>query len=481
MHPVVAGPHLFVRRLMLGPFTKPYGVATLVCLETATGKVEWSTTNHLKGRLHYVSDPLVIQDQIFALAEKQPLDGDRSLMLMIHHRANGRLLAERPIVSVYSSFDQQRSCQLTALEDGCLATVGGGVLCFDLAGNIRWARRPLWIPAQVDPHWLLQTHDPPLIVGDRCFVVQPGVLNLVCLAPESGRLHWQKAIAGLRRLTGLVGNRLVLQIDSGFLCLDAATGKERWRHDAPQLLSHPLCGGNTGLMYSASEAIPGDNKLRGVRLVWVDLETGRERTHFSLNTIRHAQPRLGPLFVAGDRLWAFSGNGNDLARDLIELAPKGPSLPTTPVPTEWETWTQTVSGSVRTSAARVLPGWTVFESKALEKVGLVAEFKGKSDVLRVTAPFCLARHLDVPAAGNPRLLLRVATEVKGPCLVAIDVEGERIWQQRVSSATTGDPWKDWEVDLSAYKGKRVWVVMRHLPRQIGGATFSYWSKIELVK
>lgn len=493
MRPVAAGPHLFVRRLMRGPSVAPkappFGIATLACLEAATGKVVWSTTNHLTNTLHYVSDPLVIQDQVYALADKKPKDGDRSLVLLIHDRVDGRLLGERLLVSLRGSFELnpymarllqwQRNCQLTALEDGCLATVGDSVVCFDLAGNIRWARRPLWMPPTADPHWLLQPHDPPLVADGRCFIVQPGVLNLVCLAPESGQLYWQKAIAGLRRLAGLVGDRLVLQTDDGFVSLDAATGKERWRHEAPNLLSGTLCGGRGGLLYSASMAIPGEKDLQEVRLVWIDLETGHERAHFALKSQRHTQPRFGPLFVAGDRLWAFSGKGKDPSRDFLELAPKGPGLPATPLPKEWDSWTPTVSVTMRAAAARVLPGWTIFESRPLENIGLVDEFKGKGGVLRVAAPFCMARHLDVPAAGKPRLLLRVAGEAKSQCLIVVEVDGKRIWEQKTPTATS-DPWKDWEVDLSAYQGKRVWMVVRQLPDGDRNE-YCYWSKIALIE
>ena len=64
--------------------------------------------------------------------------------------------------------------------------------------------------------------------------------------------------------------------------------------------------------------------------------------------------------------------------------------------------------------------------------------------------------------------------------VEADVDGKRLWQQEVSSAATGGQWKDWEIDLSAYKGQRVWVVVRHLPRD-SDATCSVWGKIELMK
>ena len=483
MVPVIAGPRLFVRRLMRGPSGPPNtsaaAVATLACLELETGKVLWSTANHRTGRLHYVSDPVVIQDQVFAIGQKQTVE-EESLILRIHDRFDGTLLAERPLSLLRSSFDEQRGCQLTALEDCCLATVGGSILCFDLAGNIRWARRPLWVPPEADPHWLVQSHEPPLVAGDHCYLVQPGVLNLVCLDPDSGRLRWQKAIVGLRRLAGLVGGRLIVQTDGGFVSLDAATGKEHWRHHVRHLLTPPLCGGPGGLTYGSADFLPGEKEPHRPTLVWVDLETGREKTRFPLDSLQSVQPRLGPLFTAGDRLWAFSGKGNELARSLIELVPPGLDLPTTQPATAWEAWARTVPGPMHAAAARALPGWTVFDSKPNAKMGQLAEFLGQRDVLCAWAPFVIGRHIEVPVTDKPRLLLRVNHEAKGACLLVVDADGKRIGQQEVSSATTGDQWKDWEVDLSAYKGQRIWVVVRHLPRD-SDTTCSLWGKIELLK
>jgi hypothetical protein len=82
--------------------------------------------------------------------------------------------------------------------------------------------------------------------------------------------------------------------------------------------------------------------------------------------------------------------------------------------------------------------------------------------------------------GKPRLLLSVATEGKGASELSVSVEGTRIWQQECTLAKTGDGWKDWQVDLSAFKGKRVWVVVRHHPAGVE-ATYSYWEKIALME
>lgn len=489
MRPVVAGSRLYVRRLTrdthrVRPSTLYYsvqntipGAPMLACLDTATGKVVWNTTNHLAGGLHYVSDPLVVQDQVFAIGQKQLTESNATLVLLIHNRSDGALLAERPLLPIRASFDQQRGCQLTALEDCCIATVGGSVLCFDFAGNLRWVRRTLWIPVEADAHWVWQSQEPPLVAGGRCFIVQPGVLNLVCLAPESGQLHWQRAIYGLRRLVALAGDRLIVQTDYGFLCLDAASGKEVWSHEAAPVLAPPLCAGPGGLLYATTDAVPGEKEMYRPNLVWVDLETGRQKVRFPLNALRQAQPRLGPLLVVGGRLWAFAGKGDDLLRDLIELVPNGPLLPSTP-PSEWEVWTHNDPGASH-AAARVLPGWTVFQMNAIDKTGLMEDFQGQRSVLRAAAPFVIGRHLDVPDTDKPRLLLRVRSEAKAPFVLAMDIDGKRLAQQAIASAPAEDPWKGWEVDLSAYKGQRLWVVVRQLPHDDAENACSFWAKIEL--
>jgi hypothetical protein len=231
-------------------------------------------------------------------------------------------------------------------------------------------------------------------------------------------------------------------------------------------------------VYVTTDAITGEKELHRPSLVWIDLETGREMNRCPLVGPRHVQPRVGPMFVVDGRLWAFTGIGNDLARDFVELVVKDHGLLATRPAKEWETWTRGVPARVRAAAERVLPGWIVFNGQAHPRTGLVEEYQGQRDVLCAAAPFVIGRHLDVPATDKPRLMLRVTNEPKGQCLIAVDVNGKQVWQQPLNSATTGDGWKDWEVDLSAYKGKRIWVVARHASAE-PATTTSYWNKIEL--
>ena len=53
-------------------------------------------------------------------------------------------------------------------------------------------------------------------------------------------------------------------------------------------------------------------------------------------------------------------------------------------------------------------------------------------------------------------------------------------EQEVSSATTGDQWKEWEMDLSEYKGSGLGGGAP-VCRGNGETTCSFWGKIELLE
>ncbi len=481
MRPLVVGNKIYVRRLLQGPplpNNVVTSVPTLACLNADNGNVEWMTTNHLKGRIHYLSDPVMMQNQLFVLGYKKADDGEMVLTLFCHNPRDGSLIAERSLSPLGAAFEEQRSCQLTVTDDTMLATVGGSIFGLDLTGTVRWMRRPLWAPTPTDPYWLQQVHETPVIVGDRAYVVQPGVLNLTCLAVDSGKAHWQKTVSGLRRLLGVFEKRIIVQTETGFVSLDPATGAEQWRHEAARLQPlASLCGGPAGLMYARTEAMPNDKERLRVRLVWLDLETGKEKASWALPGLQNSHPRFGPIVTTGDHLFAFTGMANEPNRELVELVP-GPAEPPAAVPlTEWGQWTRNVPRPLQGGAEKVFPDWLVFDARPTDQAGLAAEYKGKANVLCAPAHFLIGRHLDVPDSEKPRLLLRVVNAPGSQSKMIVRVDGKVLWSQDFNEA---NDWKDLEIDLTAYKGKRVWVVINQAP--LGGDTgHCYWQAIEVVK
>jgi len=60
------------------------------------------------------------------------------------------------------------------------------------------------------------------------------------------------------------------------------------------------------------------------KLVRVDVSTGQGIGQTQLRGLENENPFLGPLVMAGSRLWAFFGRGDqDPTRDLIEMVAQG--------------------------------------------------------------------------------------------------------------------------------------------------------------
>jgi hypothetical protein len=152
------------------------------------------------------------------------------------------------------------------------------------------------------------------------------VAAVECIDAESGELLWRKSFPGLKRLVGLVDERLIVETQSGLTALSSAKGDFLWNHDVGDLLEGQLCGGPGKLLYTRREKVPGnENQLRPV-LVWLDPASGAERAVVPLDTQRHDRPMFGPFVTSGDRLWAFAAGGeNEPVRVLYELTPKGPA------------------------------------------------------------------------------------------------------------------------------------------------------------
>jgi outer membrane protein assembly factor BamB len=312
MRPTVVGKRIFVRRLVK---TNP----ELAALEKSDGHLLWSTR---KG-LFVVSDPLWVDHNLIALTLSYS-GGGGILYLSTFDPMSGDITAQERLATLRENWWQQRTCQLATLKDTLVAVFGGTVLCCDRSGKTLWVRRQEWIPPQDDRDWARQYQAPPIVRQDRLIVSQPGVAAVECLDSESGELVWRRVLPNLKRLTGLVDDRLIVETQSGFTAVAPDKGDALWFHDVGDVLDGQICGGAGKLLFSCREKVPGsDNQLRPV-LVWLDPATGLERAAFAIDSLKHDHPMFGPFIAAGERIWAFAAGGeNEPVRVLYEMKPNG--------------------------------------------------------------------------------------------------------------------------------------------------------------
>jgi outer membrane protein assembly factor BamB len=455
----------------------------LACFDAADGKVIW--TSKVEPEKWVVGDPLLIQDELFALVMTR-LEQELTLSLSTFDPQSGAVLRSRPLIRLHEPWWQQRTCQVAAAGDALIVACGGTVLSCDLFGEVRWVRRQLWLPPSLDRSWVAQSQDPPLLADGRLFVAQPGVRSVAALEPESGRLIWRSVLPAVRRVVGHAENLLLVETDAGFTALDAGSGKPLWQHEANPRLDAVLLGGAGGLLYAKSAPVPGEKAWRAV-LVWVDLATGRTRSQAPLESLKHEHhdwPKLGPLWMSGERRFAFFGRGDqDASRDIVEIAPRGAAVEPNPS-SGLEVWNRNTDPALRAAAASVFPDWSLVGGRSDAQTGIQALFLEEKNLLSTltgvaTRPLEMVQHVAFPAGSSPKLRLRVANDPQGKWKLEVRADGQNLLEQTIDQAFTGGTWKDLEVDLKPLAGRPVWLVVRQV--DLGGAQpYAKWKRLELV-
>jgi outer membrane protein assembly factor BamB len=471
MRPVVAGDRLFVRRLQRpGP--------QLACLERSTGKLLWTTRG--EGERLVVSDPLVVQDEVLAVVAARS-EQELAFFWTRFDGQTGARTSERLLMRLRDTWWQQRSCQLTPLGERALIVAGGSALLVDLSGQVLWLRQVAWLPPQLDPFWHAQDQQPAVVQNNRLFVAQPGVRCVECLDLESGRLHWRKVLVSLRRVLGAVDDRLLVETSDGLLALNMADGQVQWAYPADDLLDAHLAGGPGGLLITRGIQLANANE-RVPTFVWLNPETGAESARFSWPEWKHERPKVGPFVAVGPRLFVLAGRGiQDPHRDLVELVPTGPAGPPVLPPTIVDRWTRHADSAQRQWARRILPEWTLLDAQAHPQAGHEPQWQGETDLLLTAAapgrPVRLARRLEIPATGAPKLRLKVANLNQGQWKLDVVALGRTWHEQQVDPQWTGGNWKEIEVDLRPLAGRTAWVILRQ--HEVGGPDpLARWKRLE---
>ncbi|MFM8984801.1 MAG: PQQ-binding-like beta-propeller repeat protein [Planctomycetia bacterium] len=248
---------------------------------------------------------------------------------------------------VVSNYFYGGDCQI-AVEGGTLfIATAGSVICCDPEGRLRWVRRLPWLGPAGDNWWWYQCPQPPLVHGDSVIVAPPGVQAVVAIDVASGRLRWQTPLPLARRFVGLAGvgdaARLVVETGAGIVACDPRDGTLRTILPAQAAPGPgPLGLAPTRLLGAAVATADGmaivavqrprpdtpQTNARDVEILWIDVASGEVRHRAPVPALTGSPPWLGPMAVAGERLWLLAApdlqkpQPADLRRALWELAPQ---------------------------------------------------------------------------------------------------------------------------------------------------------------
>ena len=291
----------------------------LIGVDADHGKLLWTS----EPKQFVVSDPLWERGRLLALTlveepelsrKKLKSDGrdpaksaaDRvaswQLSLSALDPQAGKTLQRWPLARLQSQGWSVPGCQTALADDRIVASVPGGVLCFDRSATVRWIRR---VAAPLAAAERLSA-GPLLVAEDRVYLVPTGSESVFCIDLTCGRRLWETRIPELGRLVGVVGGRLVVEDPAGLAALEIVDGRVAWRQPIEHALSGLLCGGPGQLAYTCRDA--GDGEPCPA-LVWLDVSTGqiaaRQRfVDLNLGYDSHRAVCLGPLLAAGPRIFA---------------------------------------------------------------------------------------------------------------------------------------------------------------------------------
>jgi len=132
---------------------------------------------------------------------------------------------------------------------------------------------------------------------------------------------------------------------------------------------------------------------------------------------------------------------------------------------------------------RVAPG---FQVRNVGEGGVVhhPEFRNAVAVqthpLDRKTPSCLVRSIEIPKDVNTRLKLRVSHHPHGDWQLRVVAAGEILTDEIVGSKTvSSDEWKDIQVDLSKFAGRKIELVIENRPNNWANE-WAYWNDVRIV-
>lgn len=471
MPPVVHAGKIFVRRLTRnGP--------ELACLELTTGKVLWTR----RPGNHVISDPLIVQDDLFAFFIEEPQIGLLQVSLANFDMETGDIVSQSVQMQLRDFWGTKVICQAVAASDHIIASMGGSVLCCDLLGQPRWLRRQTWLPPNDQFGFFRQFRQSPLVADGKVYVIQPGVLAVEAIDIDSGRRVWQQAWPELRRIVGQVNQQIIIETGSGLHALRADNGELLWSNNVPGLLEAQICGLPGGVMLARTIRLR--NEQRRLCVAWLDAASGRETSRFMLPDMHEKDPQAATLLPWKDRVWlAWGQQPRDFKRELVELVPNGAPFPGAGFDVALARWTNHVPRDVQEMVSEFLPGWTLLTRQNNQQAGHQPEFQGLHDLIQTQTskerPVIFARSVKVSKERPPKLRIQAAVTQGQPSQLAVRVNDQVVLTRKLDDQLPNRIGQ-FDVDLSQFAGQTIWLQVAQ--DSINGAqATTYWKQMDLVE
>ena len=255
----------------------------------------------------------------------------------------------------------------------------------------------------------------------------------------------------------------------------------------PDVLLGALCDADR-ILFCRRIAVDGQKSQ--VCMTWLNPGDGREHAHVVLDALSEKTPFVGPLLVAGGRLWTFYGRTwSDGTRDLLELVPgEQGQQQVHPGLTELTAWRAWPDERTRLLTDQVLPGWTLIAGASPAgqpaRAEVLAEHAGERDVLLTRAnmqsPVQLLKWIEVPEKNDAQLTLRVGHRPGTAWRLVVRVAGKEVLQEVVNETTASGGWLDKQLKLTDYSGRRVCVSVSQTAVDAKQPAEAIWKRIERV-
>ncbi len=262
--PLRIGNRLYVR--------SPQKGGPLACFEMKTHKVLWSKSYDDC----VLSGPVLIDSWLYIITATS--DVSNALYL---HRISPET-GESSLRSELVRVRDERSAigRPAAVDNGIVFRALGSLVNCNLRGDVRWARRLLFVPPDTMPemHAGVGLDDMLVLQDKKVIFTAGGCPYVMCVVADSGKLLWSFMIHSPARLVGLVGDSVIVAEADRICALDATSGKIRWQRRCSTKDTGILpAEKDTVVLVGLAKQSSGHKgtSLRGRYIRWISAKDGR--------------------------------------------------------------------------------------------------------------------------------------------------------------------------------------------------------------